>query len=257
MYIGSAEENVKALFEIEYDSKIIKKEWITLDDEQKQINIPIKEDYRGSLVVHVSFIVNSESHILTKVIPVPWSNKKLNISFETFRNKILPGSKEEWKLKVTGPNGDAVAAELLASMYDASLDAFAANYWGFNVHPYYYSRLNWTTDNSFQTISSRIYEEGWNTYVSHQHFYYPYINNFGFYFYGYGYSNGIYRMKGGRDGDVMYKMDAPIAVSESDEMGGIVAEEKEGNLIASRLGQTEDGKKQNGYSSRLHLKMFQ
>ncbi len=245
LYIGSAEENVKALFEIEYDSKIIKKEWITLDDEQKQIDIPIKEDYRGSLVVHVSFIVNSESHILTKVIPVPWSNKKLNISFETFRNKILPGSKEEWKLKVTGPNGDAVAAELLASMYDASLDAFAANYWGFNVHPYYYSRLNWTTDNSFQTISSRIYEEGWNTYVSHQHFYYPYINNFGFYFYGYGYSNGIYRMKGGRNGDVMYKMDAPSAVSESLEMGGIVAEEKESNLIDSRLGQTDDKEKQN------------
>ncbi len=244
LYVGSAEENVKALFEIEYDSKIIKKEWIALDDEQKQINIPIKEDYRGSLVVHVSFIVNSESHILTKVIPVPWSNKKLNITFETFRNKILPGSKEEWKLKVTGPNGDAVAAELLASMYDASLDAFAANYWGFNIHPYYYSRLNWTTDNSFQTISSRIYEEGWNTYVSHQHFYYPYINNFGFYFYGYGYNNGIYRMKGVRACDVMYKMDAPSAVSESDEMGGNDDEKEEGNLTASRLGQTENGKKQ-------------
>ncbi len=55
-----------------------------------------------------------------------------------------------------------LAAELLASMYDASLDAFAANYWGFNIYPYYHSRLNWTTDNSFQVLSSNIYEEGWN-----------------------------------------------------------------------------------------------
>ncbi len=153
LYIGSAEEDVEALFEMEYDGKIIRKEWITLDDEQKKIEIPIKEDYRGNVVVHVTLTVNNENHILTKVISVPWSNKNLNITFETFRNKILPGSEEEWKLKITGPNGDAIAAELLASMYDASLDAFAANYWGFNVHPYYYGRLNWTTDNTFRRTS--------------------------------------------------------------------------------------------------------
>ncbi|MEE9450094.1 MAG: MG2 domain-containing protein, partial [Ignavibacteriaceae bacterium] len=145
LYIGSAEEDVKALYELEYDGKIIKKEWITLDDEQVEIEIPIKEDYRGNVVVRVTLTVNNENHTLTKVITVPWTNKHLNITFETFRNKILPGTEEEWKLKITGPNGDAIAAELLASMYDASLDAFAANYWGFNIYQYYYGRLNWTT----------------------------------------------------------------------------------------------------------------
>ena len=192
LYIGSAEEDVEALYELEYDGKIIRKEWISLDDEQKKIEIPIKEDYRGNVVVHVTLTVNNENHILTKVISVPWSNKHLNITFETFRNKILPGTKEEWKLKITGPNGDAIAAELLASMYDASLDAFAANYWGFNVHPYYYGRLNWTTDNTFRALAANYYNENWNNYVSRQYFYYPYINNFGFYFYGYGYSDGMY-----------------------------------------------------------------
>ena len=191
LYIGSAEKNVKALFELEYDGKIIRKEWIELDNEQKKIEIPIKEEYRGNLVVHISSIVNNEPKIITKVISVPWTNKQLKISFETFRSKLLPGSKEEWKLKISGPNGDAVAAELLASMYDASLDVFAANYWGFNVHPYFYSRYYWTTDNNFQAISSNFYQEDWNDYVYRPYIYYPYINNFGFYFYGYGY--GGYR----------------------------------------------------------------
>ena len=245
LFVGSAEEDVQALYELEYDGKILKKEWITLDNEQKRIEIPIKEEYRGNLVVHVSFIVNNEAYVLTKVISVPWSNKQLNIAFETFRNKILPGSKEEWKLKITGPSGDAVAAELLASMYDASLDAFAANYWGFNVYPYFYSRWNWTTDNNFKVINSNFYQEGWNIYVSRQYFYYPYINNFGFYFYGYGYSDGMY-MRGGR-GDVMYKMEAPMAVTEAmDELSGEFGQSQSGIVEEKEGKKTADRKKLNG-----------
>ena len=199
LYIGSAEKDVKTFFELEYNGKIIRKEWIELDNEQKKIEVPIKEEYRGNLVVHLTSIINNEAQILTKVISVPWSNKKLNIAFETFRNKILPGSEEEWKLKITGPGGDAVAAELLASMYDASLDVFAANNWGFNIYPYFYSKWSWTADNNFMQVNSQFYNEGWNTYVSRQYFYYPYINNFGFYFYGYGYSDGIYFKSGRMD----------------------------------------------------------
>ena len=223
LYIGSAEEGVKVLYELEYDAKIIKKEWITLDDEQKKIEIPIKEYYRGNVVVHVTLTVNNQNHTLTNVISVPWTNKYLNITFETFRNKILPGTDEEWKLKITGPNGDALAAELLASMYDASLDAFAANYWGFNVYPYYHSRLNWTTDNSFQILSSNYYEEGWNNYLTRPYLYYPYINTFGFYFYGYGYSNGRY-----------YKMRSEGYVDDM-SLQSVVMEEKESNEISRDL----------------------
>jgi uncharacterized protein YfaS (alpha-2-macroglobulin family) len=193
LYVASAEK-LRLLYEVEYDGKILEKEWMELNKEQKEIQIPITEGYRGNLFIHFTSIINNEAQIITQVISVPWTNKQLNISFETFRSKILPGSKEEWKLKISGPNGDAVAAELLASMYDESLDAFAANYWGFNVYPYFSSKWNWTADNNFTTINSNFYNEGWNTYVSWLNFYYPYINNFGFYFYGYGYANGRYDM---------------------------------------------------------------
>jgi uncharacterized protein YfaS (alpha-2-macroglobulin family) len=233
LYIGTAEEDVKVLYELEYDAKIIKKEWLSLDDEQIKIEIPIVEKYRGNVVVHVTLTLNNENHTVNKVISVPWTNKFLNIVFETFRNKILPGTEEEWKLKITGPNGDALAVELLASMYDASLDAFAANYWGFNIHPNYYSRLNWSTDNSFQAQRSNIYEEGWNYYVSRQHFYYPYINTFGFYFYGYGYSDGRY-----------YKMRSESVGDEMSLNSAVVMEEKESVSSLGKLNGGRDDKDQ-------------
>lgn len=218
LYVGSAED-VELLYEIEYDGIVIQKEWINLNNEQKEFQIPIKEEYRGNLAVHLTSIVNNEVQIFTNVISVPWTNKQLNIAFETFRNKILPGSKEEWKLKIFGPNGDAVAAELLASMYDASLDAFAANYWGFNVYPYFSSRWNWTADNNFTSVSSYFYNEGWNNYVSWITYYYPYINNFGFYFYGYGY---------GGYGDGRYDMMPKSAVTDELSLqAGKVVEETE------------------------------
>ena len=144
-------------------------------------------------------------------------------------------------------------------MYDASLDAFAANYWGFNVHPYYYGRLNWTTDNTFRALAANYYNESWNTYVSRHYFYYPYINNFGFYFYGYGYSDGMY-MRGGRNGDVMYKMDAPMPVSESmDELSvqGILGEEKESGKTSSTLEKNEDNKRLNGNNDKISQTSFE
>jgi 5-hydroxyisourate hydrolase-like protein (transthyretin family) len=135
LYIGSAVKNVKALYELEQDEKLIVKKWITLNNEQKEIKVPITEEHRGNIIVHITFTVNNENHSVTKVISVPWTNKQLHISFETFRNKLLPGSKEEWKLKIKDPEGRFASAEFLASMYHASLDVFAPNYWSFITTP--------------------------------------------------------------------------------------------------------------------------
>jgi hypothetical protein len=59
---------------------------------------------------------------------VPWTNKKLDITFASFRSKLLPGQEEEWQVKIAGSKGEKVAAELLAGMYDASLDVFHASF---------------------------------------------------------------------------------------------------------------------------------
>ena len=189
LLIGSAEENVKVLYELEYDNHTIDSKWLTLDNEQKKIEIPIKEEYRGNLVANFLFTINNENFYNRTIINVPWTNKHLNISLETFRNKITPGENEEWKIKISGQEGEKEAAEMLASMYDASLDQFAYNYWTFNIYPNYsYGQRYWNPGNSFSLVNSMIYDENWNQYINFPSMPYDYLNYFGFNLFSYGYS---------------------------------------------------------------------
>lgn len=155
--IGSKANNVRILYEIEQQGKIINKEWITLDGQQKLIEIPIIEDYRGNISFSLSYVKFNRSFSIIKNAIVPYTNKKLDISFETFRNKLLPGEQEEWKIKIKDHKGDKVAAEMLAAMYDASLDAFAENKWDFDIYRSYYYALQWDTRGAFNSTSSNFF----------------------------------------------------------------------------------------------------
>ncbi len=196
--IGSGYENVKILYEVEHKNKIVKKEWLTLSNEQKVVEIPIEEKHRGNLAVHFTFIVNNRPYRYDGTIYVPYSNKDLKISFETFRNKLLPGQNEEWKLKITGPKGEKVAAEMLATLYDASLDVFRGNYWSFNIYDSYYASLGWQNNIGFNTVNSTLYGYNWNSMPSIRYKEYEQLNWFGYsnYYgrYGYGSKRGDYAM---------------------------------------------------------------
>ncbi len=125
----------------------------------------------------------------------------MDITFETFRNKLQPGEKEEWKLKIKGKQGDKVAAEMVAALYDASLDAFRANSWYFDIYTNFYSTLGWTAD-MFSITSSSLHQKNWNVVGPYrQSHIYDQLNWFGYYF-----SNGYYRgYASGGDGDIMYE----------------------------------------------------
>lgn len=131
--IGSAARNVNILYEIEHQDKIIKRQWITLSAEQKKVEVPIEEKHRGNFAVHFTFVKHGRLFRHTQTIEVPYTNKKLDISFESFRDKLLPGEKESWKVTIHNHKGDPAAAELMASLYDASLDAFVPHNWHFDL----------------------------------------------------------------------------------------------------------------------------
>ncbi|MCP5049449.1 MAG: hypothetical protein GY940_19925 [bacterium] len=184
LLIGSSQRNVRVLYEIEHRDKIIQKKYITINKQQKRIGIPILEKHRGNLGVHLTFIKNSRMYTHNQTITVPWSNKKLDISFETFRNKLLPGEKEEWRIKIKGPKGDQVAAEMVAALYDASLDAFKANYWNFSVFPNHYTHRNWESNNYFNVAGSQVIGR-LHKYTGTVTKYYDRLNWFGFYWRSY------------------------------------------------------------------------
>jgi hypothetical protein len=196
--IGTKSPSTKILFEVEHKNEIVKKEWLTLNNEQKKIEIPLEEKHRGNFGYHILFVKNGRVYAHDGAITVPYTNKELDIQFETFRNKLPPGQKEEWKVKIKDKKGDKMASEMLAAMYDASLDAFRPNNWYFNIYNNYYSSLVWEINAVAQNNSSAIFSKEWNTYHPLSNKYYERLNWFGYYI-GTGYYSHSRNYKGGME----------------------------------------------------------
>ncbi len=101
----------------------------TLDGRAKMFEVPISEADRGGISVNYAFVKHNRVYNSMENFGIPWSNKELDITYNTFRDKLLPGAAEKWSIKVAGKKGEKVAAEMLASMYDASLDQFKPFSW--------------------------------------------------------------------------------------------------------------------------------
>ena len=91
---------------------------------------------RGGIAMSYVFVQHNRVYKGEENFSIPWDNKELKISYQTFRDKILPGSEEKWTAKITGSKGEKIAAEILVSMYDASLDQFKPQSWSaLNIWP--------------------------------------------------------------------------------------------------------------------------
>jgi hypothetical protein len=187
--LGTSWNDCKVLYEIEHKGKIVDKKWITLNNEQSLIEIPVEEKHRGNFSVHFTWVKNNRHYVTHSTINVPRTDKQLDIEFSTFRNKLLPGQQEEWKITLKGKKGDKAAAELLMTMYDASLDVFAANGFWMSIYNSYYAQLNWNS-NAFNSSSGSLFQREWNEYSSAPYRYYDHLNWHGYstYYYGYRYN---------------------------------------------------------------------
>ena len=126
-----------------------------LNNEKKTIDFSATEADRGGYGAGWLFIKHNRVYQYNQTITVPWTNKDLSIEYATYRDKTLPGSEEKWKLKITGYKNEMVAAEMLASMYDASLDQFYPHQWSQpSIWPTYYSGRSWNGSQNFVKIES-------------------------------------------------------------------------------------------------------
>jgi uncharacterized protein YfaS (alpha-2-macroglobulin family) len=156
--LGTAEESLNVLFEIERDGKVETQDWMTIAALQ-QLRFVIEEADRGNIFYHLTYVKNNRFVHLTETLYVPYSNKELNIEYQTFRDKLAPGQEEEWKLKISGKNKEKVAAEMMLAMYDASLDAFATHGWNMNLYPARYSRKSYQSRSFQGSHSNPFYSE--------------------------------------------------------------------------------------------------
>lgn len=121
--------------------------------------LQVTEADRGGMAISYAFVKHNRVYSGSQSFNIPWSNKDLNISYETFRDKLLPGSQEKWKLKISGSKGKKVAAEMLAGMYDASLDQFKPHSWNqLSIWPGLYNIVRWEK-NGFEAAESDAYDK--------------------------------------------------------------------------------------------------
>ncbi len=122
-------ESGRAWVEIEHRGKIVKSFWTKPDSTIEKISFPIEEKHRGGLQLKVTFVHENRVYLQAQRIDVPWSNKKLQVKWEHFVSNLQPGGKETWTAVIKGPDAQNAAAEMVATLYDASLDAFVAHRW--------------------------------------------------------------------------------------------------------------------------------
>ncbi|MFM9837370.1 MAG: alpha-2-macroglobulin family protein [Cyclobacteriaceae bacterium] len=159
---GTFDKKIRVLYEIERDGTLLSKEWITLSNEQRLFEIPIREEHRGDVGVHYTFIKDNRLYKESATISVPYSNKVLDVSFESFRDKLQPGQQEQWKILIKGKSAEKIAAEMVATLYDESLDEFRSNSWYANFFGSHYSQLGWDSNNGFSHKSLLAYTRYWN-----------------------------------------------------------------------------------------------
>ena len=210
--VGSASKNIFVTIDIEKDHKIIDTQIIHLENNSKFIQIPVAEKDLGGFAIHYSFSNFNAFKSGTLPISVPYPKKELEIETITFRDKLLPGENQTWSFKIKGEKGDKVTAELLASMYDASLDKFKVHSWEFNPieKPGYYSYNNRNANNSFGNSYFNVVNLPQNYYSSLQQFF-DQLNWFGFRFAN---NRRFYDLKGKAEGVEIVSKEANIEEME-------------------------------------------
>ncbi|GAB4130891.1 MAG: alpha-2-macroglobulin family protein [Bacteroidia bacterium] len=193
--LGTTGKNVFVLYEVELQNKIISRQWMKLCEEYKTIKIPVKAEHRNGLGIHIASVLNNRGEHYDRAVYVEKDPVNIDITLETFRNKLLPGQDEEWKFKVKGPKGEKVAAEMLASMYDASLDQFRGHYWSFYLSSVYYG-ISYTTMRIAGTSGSMLVDKIPQPVIIYSERTYNYLNWFG---YSYGYRGWYYNTRGAYD----------------------------------------------------------
>ncbi|RNC66860.1 alpha-2-macroglobulin [Proteiniphilum sp. X52] len=150
-------DKVHVLHELWQGDKLLERKWIGLDNENRLFSIPYKEQYKEGVTLMLTYI-KDEKFYAHRVDLLPEKEETdLKVKLDVFRDKIRPGAEEEWRITVTGADNNPALAEVLASMYDFSLDKiYVSSDWYFSPFSYarYFSRMGFSTDQSFHAVTA-------------------------------------------------------------------------------------------------------
>jgi hypothetical protein len=158
LLLGSSEAGARILLEVEREGKLLRQEWLTLNaNEQRRLSIGSgPATALGPLYIHTTQVRDNRLYRHDATVQVAEKPQPLQLSIATFRDKLQPGQKETWRVTIRQANGKAADAELLATLYDQSLDVFRPHsFMGLNLGVGYYpARFGW--QGNFGEMSSEV-----------------------------------------------------------------------------------------------------
>ena len=164
--VGSSENGAHIVYSIIAGNKLLEKGAWELGDSIVTLPFTYREEYASGVVINYSFVKNGECYARKISIARPLPEKKLNITWKTFRDRLTPGQKEKWTLHVTTPDGKPAKAQLMSVLYDKSLDQLAEHTWemslGFSQwlpDCYWKSNLKYYKMGLAGTYATKYYDE--------------------------------------------------------------------------------------------------
>jgi len=180
IYIKSSSPNSSVFLTIERDKKIVESKWIKIGDLTKEL-VKIGKKDRGNIFYYLNMVKNGREYSNFGTIRVPWK-KKLKLEYRSFRDKLRPNQEEQWSIKISGEDKEKIVAEMVATMYDASLDNFINH--NFNIPNLFPNRRSnyqnrWEAKD-FSLVKS-VVEWGYDRYKTKKiRRVFPTLNMFGF-----------------------------------------------------------------------------
>jgi len=126
---GTGYDTGRAFVELECRGELLRAWWTDSDRTQEFVEEEVTEHMRGGFTLRVTYVRENRAYLNERIVDVPWTNKQLTIGWERFRSLLDPGQEEVWTAVITGPDARKTVAEMVAGMYDASLDQYLRHDW--------------------------------------------------------------------------------------------------------------------------------
>lgn len=233
---GEMGEGGYALMRVVQNGEVRQERWVVLSAKPLRVEVPVTAASVGGFVVSFSRVRQGRLYDLSKPVTVPVPDKTLQIETLTFRDHLKPGQVEQWTLRISGPGQEKLLAETVATLYDASLDAFAPLNW---------PSLAWLYPTPYQSVP------GWSAldfstaqssqFVYQQHDFWPVARNYAGLNWPFGYIGAtggrVVRVRyGSRKGELLSDNAVMAASAPSDGFGAarlsLAASPKEEEVFA-------------------------
>jgi uncharacterized protein YfaS (alpha-2-macroglobulin family) len=182
--LASVAPSAKAYYEVYYKDQVVEKTWVNISQKQTAINVKPLAGWTDGFAVQFTLVQNGRISQSMNEVAIIDSDNEIEIKFLTFRDKLQPGEKERWKLRISNKKGEKQMAEMVASLYDASLDDLRGMNWNKITAPKYnYNNYRWNFNLNNLSMGDELWflRSYYNDYDIIKRDYES-INFYGFYF---------------------------------------------------------------------------